>query len=88
MAACEQSIKAAERQLSELELSVPKARMEAEAEAAKAQDIQQRLDELKAATKVGGMVNRLVSQHQPFETFPWMLRFLASFALPSPHPLA
>lgn len=66
VAACEQAIKAAERQLSELELAVPKARMEAEAEAAKAEDIQQRLDELKAATKVGGMVNRLVSHHQPF----------------------
>ena len=57
MAACEAALKAAERQLSDLETSVPRARMEAEAEAAKAQDIQQRLDELRAATEVWGSVD-------------------------------
>jgi hypothetical protein len=36
----------------ELETSVPKARMEAEAEAAKAADIKARLEELRAATQV------------------------------------
>jgi hypothetical protein len=82
---CQAALKAAERQLSELELAAPKAsvrvwhpgclkagrhwqrpltprclrplcplqaRMEAEAEAAKAADIQQRLGELRAATQV------------------------------------
>ena len=57
VAACEAALKAAERQLSDLETSVPRARMEAEAEAAKAQDIQQRLDELRAATEVWGSVD-------------------------------
>ena len=49
---CEAALKATERQLSDLEASVPRARMEAEAEQAKAVDIQQRLDELRAATEV------------------------------------
>lgn len=52
-AACEQALKAAERQLGELEAAVPRARLEAEAEATKAKDIQQRLDELRVATQVG-----------------------------------
>jgi chromosome segregation ATPase len=51
--ACEQALKAAERQLGELETSIPKARMEAEAETAKAQDIQKSLAELRANTEVG-----------------------------------
>ncbi|GAX79886.1 hypothetical protein CEUSTIGMA_g7326.t1 [Chlamydomonas eustigma] len=50
--ACEQALKAAERQLGELESSVPRARMEVEAEEAKAHDIQTRLEGLKAATEV------------------------------------
>lgn len=52
IAGCEAALKAAERQLGDLETSVPRARMEAGAEQAKADDIQQRLDELKAATEV------------------------------------
>ena len=51
-AACAGARKAAERHLGDLEASVPRARMEAEAEQAKAHDIQQRLDELRAATEV------------------------------------
>ena len=54
-AGCEATLKAVERQLSDLEASVPRARMEAEAEQAKALDIQQRLDELRAATEVSWM---------------------------------
>lgn len=50
--ACEKALKAAERQLADLEVAGPKARMEAQAEADKAADIQQRLEGLQAATKV------------------------------------
>eukprot|EP00798_Chlamydomonas_sp_ICE-L_P016662 gene16662-22916_t len=46
------NLRALEKQLLGLETALPKARMEAEAEATKAQDIQQRLDELKKATQV------------------------------------
>ncbi|GFH20092.1 structural maintenance of chromosomes protein [Haematococcus lacustris] len=52
--ACEQALLAADKQLQELESAAPKARMEAQAEADKAADIQQRLEELRRATEVGG----------------------------------
>ncbi|KAJ9516738.1 hypothetical protein QJQ45_027143, partial [Haematococcus lacustris] len=50
--ACEQALLAADKQLQELESAAPKACMEAQAEADKAADIQQRLEELRRATEV------------------------------------
>lgn len=48
-------MKAAEKQLVSLEMAIPKAHMEAEALRAKAQDLSQRLTELKAATKASNL---------------------------------
>ena len=46
-AACESSLRAKEKEASEIEASIPKLKMEAEAEGHKAQDLQERLAELK-----------------------------------------
>jgi hypothetical protein len=63
--------KAAEKALAALETAIPKARMEADAQRALAEDLRARLSELRAATEVGTNGTRSTSQARPPS---WLLR--------------